>query len=52
MSSREASTDEQIHETQEEDSILSFYPAETDGEEIDDLNISEVKIELCNIITL
>jgi len=43
MSSREPSLDEQIHETQEDDSILSFYPAEIDAEDIDDLNISEVK---------
>lgn len=43
MSSREASPDEQIYEAQEDDSILSFYPAEIDVEDIDDLNISEVK---------
>jgi len=43
MSSREPSLDEQIHELQEEDSILSFYPTELDAEDIDDLNISEVK---------
>ncbi|XP_025209265.1 tctex1 domain-containing protein 2-like [Melanaphis sacchari] len=44
MSSREASIDEQIHETREEDSILSFYPAEINVEEIDDPNISEENI--------
>lgn len=38
----EPSLDEQIHELQEEDSILSFYPTEIDAEDIDDL-ISEVK---------
>ncbi|XP_060867215.1 dynein light chain Tctex-type protein 2B-like [Metopolophium dirhodum] len=44
MSSREPSLDEQIHELQEEDSILSFYPAEIDTEDIDDLNFSEENI--------
>jgi len=43
MSSRETSINEQLHETQDENSILSFYPAEVDGEDVDDLNISEVK---------
>lgn len=43
MSSREASINEQIYETQDGYSILSFYPAEIDGEDIDDPNISEVK---------
>jgi len=38
----EASIDEQIHETQDGDSILSFYPAEINEEDIDDPNISEV----------
>lgn len=43
MSSREASMDEQIHEMQEMDSILSFYPADIDNmEDIDDINTSEV----------
>ncbi|XP_003242459.1 tctex1 domain-containing protein 2-like [Acyrthosiphon pisum] len=44
MSFREPSLDEQIHELQEEDSILSFYPAEIDAEDTDNLNISEENI--------
>ncbi|KAL5242837.1 hypothetical protein ACI65C_010247 [Semiaphis heraclei] len=44
MSSREASINEQIYETQDGYSILSFYPAEIDGEDIDDPNISEENI--------
>ncbi|XP_060838468.1 dynein light chain Tctex-type protein 2B-like [Rhopalosiphum padi] len=40
----EASIDEQIHETQDGDSILSFYPAEINEEDIDDPNISEENI--------
>ncbi|XP_015365278.1 PREDICTED: tctex1 domain-containing protein 1-like [Diuraphis noxia] len=44
MSSREVSINEQIHETQDDDTILSFYPADIDGEDIDDLNISEENI--------
>jgi len=51
MSSRE-DINEQIHEMQEEGSILSFYPAEINVEDNDDPNVSEVKIELNNTVTL
>ncbi|KAF0752160.1 tctex1 domain-containing protein 2-like [Aphis craccivora] len=43
MSSRE-DINEQIHEMQEEGSILSFYPAEINVEDNDDPNVSEENV--------